>query len=245
MSKFIPSLLSLFLLILSLSGLASGLTSTLSYVFSPVTSPALSIRVSLRNTLSDMRSLPSLLRKLKDLERQNQQLTTKVQALPNLERELAVYRENKNKAFRLTPVRLISLNHQATITLSENGLVKPGQPLVSDSTLIGIVATVANHTATVSLLAEFDGSIPTTLNSLATANFTTKDQMPIITDIDNAVSLSLGDSVFTTGNEVIPPNLLIGKIRKITSIPSDPNQACIIDLSGTITSQNLAIIVDF
>lgn len=205
------------------------------------TTPFIGVRLTLIDTLNDLRSLPTLSRRLKNLELQNQELLVKAQNYESLSKELSLYKTNTH--YQLVPVTLCS----STIVCTDTRLLKPGQAVVSGSTLIGIVKDVLQHTASIELLTNLHSPLIIITNKNVSGEYSSANFVPTISNIDTTQDLTIGDTIFTAGNDNLPKNLLIGKIKNLISVPSNPTQTAQIELSGSLPDSfsSLAVIVNF
>ena len=148
----------------------------------------------------------------------------------------------------ILPVRVTGAigNNTVSSTLSLEE-VKVNQPLVSGKIFLGTVAKVKGSVITINPLnSDRSISFPVHTSSGIKGQFKFSDNTPQISDIPNLSPITVDDYVFTEPGELIPGNLVVGKIKKIISGSQEPLQKAEIILEASLSDslENLIIVLE-
>lgn len=170
-----------------------------------------------------------------------------MQNYKSLEKELQICENNSHPLRQHVPAKIVSLTKTATIISHDMNLIKVNQAVVSDNTLIGTVKQTFPHSAQVDLVYQKEIPLKVVTNSGISADLSSFGTDPTITTNDKSTPLKINEPIYTLGSEDIPSGLLVGKIKEITSLPSDPYQKAVISPATLLPSinQDLTVIVNF
>lgn len=152
----------------------------------------------------------------------------------------------KNTFKSVIPVRLTGSSGKFVVSSSlplDN--VRPGQPLVSGSVLLGTVKDVKNNTVTITpLSSDKSPAFPVRTSSGQRGLFKFVDNNPQLVDVPSQSPIILGDIVLTEPGDLFPSSLIIGKTSRLLTVSQEPLQKAEISLYDTLDSSpdNLAII---
>lgn len=225
------------------------LVSPISQLTTPVRQPFFGLRRNLDNQLQFISNLPHQQRIIDDLKRQNAQLSLLAQKTKQLEAENQALKDvlsaNITPNHQVLPVQVISLSRYAIINQGTSNGLAQGMPIVTDDILLGIITRTSANTSQVRLLTDPDTNIPATTLNQASGNLIFTHNTLQLTQVTQKQVLNPEEPVFTTGSETIPPGLLIGTIKQITSNDSDVYQTATITPAATITQhQHLFVIIN-
>ena len=99
---------------------------------------------------------------------------------------------------------------------NQNCNLKENDIVLNDNGLIGIVSSVYNHYAKVSLINNNNINISVRINDNYGTLKSNKDKL-YISELVNNNSISLKDKVYTSGLTKIPKDILIGEVSNITN----------------------------
>ena len=146
------------------------------------------------------------------------------------------------------PVRLTgSIGNNSVSSPLSIDKVKKGQPLVLGKILLGIVDEVKGSVINITPLDnERIEVFAVHTSSGQKGQYKYLGNTPQITDIPSLSPIAYSDYVFTEPGELIPANLVVGKIIKIISAQQEPLQKAQIKLETTLRDANegLAIILE-
>ena len=140
--------------------------------------------------------------------------------------------------FHYIPALVVGISRYMEISVGENAGVKPGMTVVDGANLIGKVVSVTLLRSRVMLLNDPDMNLPAKTSRGVVGRVTGQSSQTIIFErVLQKDSLFLNDQVVTTGEENLPPNLILGKIVHITVNDTDPYKRAKIE--PVINLQNL------
>jgi cell shape-determining protein MreC len=238
MSFPITLFLSLLLFLSNFQNNTKNLSSYLHRLSSPISIPVSKVKTNINNSLNFVRSIPSLTRQLKNLELQNRELLVQVNALTSKVSELDTFKSIPKSNLSIQPVSLLTTSTVNTLFTTNPSVLKTGQAVADNNSLLGLIKEVFSHTATLYTMTDSNITIPIITSNGLTGSYSVKQSVPTITIYDNTKELPLGTAVFTAGNEDLPKNLLIGKVIKILSKISDTSGLAQIELA---TNPNAAL----
>ncbi len=217
-----------------------NLTIAISSLLSTLTTP---IQTPLTYTRQQKDQFASFIFRSPHLLSENVKLKNEVGALKILledyEEELgdSLLREKLAKNhWQIQPVRLVSLDNSVTFTSRSFESLRPGQPVVSGNTLIGLVKSVSPPVIKVIPMRHTDLKIPVQLETGAKGEYSYRANEPTISNLDSSTIFNPQTLVFTLPGEQVPPRLILGQIDKITSSPANPTQEAILKLDQEINT---------
>lgn len=176
------------------------------------------------------------------------QLESKITSLENTTKNL----EDENTALRkqleaplppklhFIPGYVISLEvtaDDAFLKAAAGGTdgVKKGMGVLSETMLVGFVTDVTPRISTIQLLSSSKSRVSVATSNGAKGLVVGTDEkdrpdMAIIDRVLQTEPLTVGDKIITSGEDDIPPNLLIGEVSEILSESRDPFQRAKITL---------------
>jgi cell shape-determining protein MreC len=242
----LPLLLSILLSVSTKLRIGKAIDSVFYTVLAPIHLPIGSLRQTADNQITFIKSLPTLQKENRNLLSENALLLSQNEQLKQSQTDSA--NPNLKSSFKsVLPVRVTGSVGNNTVTSSlplDN--VQIGQPLVSGTILLGTVSSIKGSVINIKPLDE-DGadifSVHTSSGQKGFYKFTTNTSL--ITDIPSLSPIITGDYVFTEPTPLIPGNLVIGKILKVTSGAEEPLQKAEIRLETALSNNpdNLTLIL--
>ncbi|HOX95798.1 MAG TPA: rod shape-determining protein MreC [Candidatus Woesebacteria bacterium] len=216
-------------------------------VFTPIRQPIGVLHQTLDKQTAFIKNLPQIQSENRSLRSQNAKLLTENELL----KQSITDSQNPNlkSSFKsVLPVRITGSIGNHTVTSSfPIDKVRVGQPLVSDTILLGIVSEIKGSVINIRPLDDDRSGVLSVHTSSGQKGFYKYAASTAqVTDIPSLSPVNPNDYVFTETTEQIPGNLVIGKIIKVISNPQEPLQKAEIKLSTTFSDNpdNLAIILD-
>jgi cell shape-determining protein MreC len=216
-------------------------------ILTPIHVPIGLLRQTTDSQISFVRSLPKLRQQNKDLISLNSRLLSENEQLKQslVDSKTISFTQNFKSVL---PVRLTgSIGNNSVSSSLPIDKVKKGQPLVFGKILLGTVADVKGSVINITPLDNDRIEVfAVHTSSGQKGQYKYIGNTPQITDIPSLSPITFGDYVFTEPGELIPGNLIIGKITKIISAQQEPLQKAQIKLETTLrdTSEGLAIILE-
>lgn len=177
-----------------------------------------------RNLINENLELQSQLNSLKEVTYENE----------ILKKELN-FSQVQNKATQLVPVAIIGrtsgyLKSVVVDKGNDNGLVK-GQAVVSQGFLVGIVNSVTENSAEVTLVTDYKSLVPAVLqDSRGTGLLRGGLGGLIIEDIPLNIEIKTGENIVTSGlGGQVPSGISVGKAQGIISKPGEIFQKVSVD----------------
>ncbi len=188
-------------------------------------------------------SLTSLLLATPNLWRENEKLKQENNLLKIKTKKLTDLISNQNQLKNLTnhdwgsqPIKLVSLDSMASFTSLDFANIRPGQPVATGNSLVGLVKSVEPPIVMVIPLNHPDAKLSVQLDSGTRGDYVYKKNEPHIINLDSSTAFDSKTTVFTLPTNLIPENLILGEIDKITSNPADPTLEATIVLDSNISS---------
>jgi len=240
----------LFAILLSTAGklkIGKTIDNVFYTILTPIHLPLGFIRQFTNTQISFINSLPRLKEQNKDLVSFNSRLLFENELLKQTLTDSKIIIQDSN--FKsILPVRLTgSLGSNFVSSSLPLDKVKPGQPLVFGKILLGTVADIKGSVININPL-DSDHLEPFSVHTSSgqKGQYKYLANTPQITDIPSLSPIAYGDYVFTEPGELIPGNLIIGKITKIISAQQEPLQKAQIKLETTLREapEGLAIILE-
>lgn len=216
-------------------------------VFTPIQAPISSLKILSNNQFSFLVNMPKIYQENQELKNTNSSLLTENQSLKNLIQDSNSLLSAKTPYKSSLSIRVISNGNQITSTSSlDLSRVSVGQPVISGTTLIGIVSSIKKPIITITPLTDDNFPIIQIKTGLGqTGSYQYSNQTPQVINIPSENPVSLNDNVFTEASDKIPANLVIGKITKILSSAQSPLQKAEIKLNLDSTQlKDLTIIIE-
>lgn len=213
----------------------------------PIHTPITFLHQNISNQVSLIKSLPHIRQQLKDLVSQNSYLLSENELLKqSLSDTKATIKQNTNFKSVL-PVRLAgSIGNNSVSSTFPLDQVKKGQPLILGKILLGTVADIKGSIINITPLdSDRFGTLAVHTSSGQKGQYRYTGNTSQIIDIPSLSPIVYGDYVFSEPTELIPNNLVIGKIVKVISGQQEPLQKAQIKLETTLrdTNENLVIIL--
>jgi cell shape-determining protein MreC len=243
----LPLLVSILLSTAGKLKIGATLDNVFYTILSPIHLPVGYLRQAVSTQVSFIKSFPKLRQQNKDLVTQNASLLSENERLKQTLVDAKTL--NLNSEYQsVLPVRLTgSIGNNSVASSLPLDKVKVGQPLVFGKIILGTVIGIKGSVINISPLDSDrtqNYSVHTSSGQKGQYRYTTN--MPQITDIPSLAPIAIGDYVFTEPSELIPGNLVIGKITKIISAQQEPLQKAQIQLSASLrdSPENLIIIIE-
>lgn len=242
--KNIPLLIlvSFMLITLDFFHLLNFIKNPLESLIIPVKQEVYDAKVTLSNFTAILWQYPkfnSMAENQQRLIKENNDLSLQLQLLKD---ENAAIRKQLDAplpaSFQYIPGEVLGISRNMEISVGENAGVKPGMTVVDGANLIGKIISTARFRSSVMLLNDQDMSIPAKTSRGVVGRVVGQSSQTVILDkVLQKDSLFLNDQVVTTGEENLPPNLILGKIVHITANDTDPYKQAKIE--PVINLQNL------
>ncbi len=226
------------------------------FVQSPVTSIGSSVTTyfqsfaTLRTAQSDNDVLKQRVQELEVAVQNKESLSVENERLKSL-------LELKNRSnYKILPAQIIGRDPSAwfdTLIINRGSLdgVKLRMPIVTNGGLVGYVTSVSPLTAQIYLLTKAgvaEGGIigeVGTSNALGVVKGTGKKELLEMGYVPNSVEVQVGESVYTTGQDIIyPPGLKIGEVVEVRSGSATVTHQIFIKPSANLSSlQEVAVLL--
>lgn len=245
---FLPPLL-VSILLFTISNLKLGLflNNTTALLLSPITKPTLASRLLLNQQTKYLQSLPQVNLQNREQKILIAHLVWENEKLKQILKDTKTEELLKTNYQKVLPLNITNTTGKiiATSTQSLNQ-VKPGMPVVLENILLGLVSDISDESLTITTLQ--DDVFPAI--SLKSASgpkgvYRHINGSSIMTNVPSQTPLILGDFVLSEATDLIPANLLVGKVTKILTNPQDPIQKGEVTLYETIQhlSDNIVVIL--
>jgi len=240
----------LFAILLSTAGklkIGKAVNSVFYTILTPIHLPVGFLRQATDSQLSFIKNLPKIKEQNKSLLSQNSSLLSENELLKqSLIDSKIVVRDSNFKS--VLPVRLTGSIGSNSVSSSQSlEKVRVGQPLVFGKILLGTVADIKGSVINIRPLDDDrTNSISVHTSSGQKGQYKFQGNTPQITDIPSLSPITYGDYVFTEPAELIPANLVIGKIIKVISAQQEPLQKAEIKLETILRDapEGLSIILE-
>lgn len=234
--------LSILLLFFDFFRLLNVVKNPLERVIIPVKQETYNAKTALSNFTAILRQYSkfnSLAQNEQRLIKENNDLSLQIQLL---QEENTSFRKQLDAPlpadFRYIPAFVSGISRYMEISVGENAGVKPGMTVVDGVNLIGKILSVTRLRSSVILLNDPDMNLPAKTSRGVRGRVVGQSSQTIIFErVLQKDLLFLSDQVVTTGEENLPPNLILGKIVHITANDTDPYKQAKIE--PVISLQNL------
>ena len=237
--SFIASLLLSILLVgatkLNFTSDASSLLATL---VNPILTPLTSLRIQKNFITGFLLTTPNLSRENEKLKQENSLLKVKAKKLADLISNQNQLKNLTNHAWESQPIKLVSLDNLASFTSLDFANIRPGQPVATGNSLVGLVKSVEPPIIMVIPLNHPDAKLSAQLDTGTRGDYIYKKNEAHIINLDSNTAFNSKTTVFTLPTTLIPENLIIGEVDKITSNPADPTLEATIVLDSNISSSH-------
>ena len=174
----------------------------------------------------DVEEVNKLKNKLKTLKNQNESLNFQLKKLQTIVNE-----EQYDYNFINSKVILYKKNLLSNTILlskgSEHG-VEPGDPVVRENRLVGKIIDTNFVTSKAILLTNIRSRIPVSVGekgykAILVGNPNVEGGLSL-EFLPRQAKLKNGDKIFTSSiDKIVPPGILVGKLKIVTKVPQDPN----------------------
>ena len=240
----------LFAILLSISGkLSIGKTvnAVFNTILTPVHTPISFLRQNVESQITFIKSLPQIRQQNKSLVLRNAQLLSENEQMKQAVADSKTSVGDTNFKSVL-PVRLTgAIGNNAVSSSLPYDKVKRGQPLVYGKILIGTVSEIKGAVINITPLnSEKIETFSIHTQSGQRGQYKYNSNTSQLVDIPSLAPITLGEYVFTEPSELIPGNLIVGKVVKIISGQQEPLQKAQIKLEINFRdlTDGLAIVLE-
>jgi len=235
--SFVATLfLSILLTVGSFLNLTPPLHSLLFPLLSPLLQPLAAIKSGQTRLSHFIVSLPTVYSENTKLKNENTLLKIKVGQLTQALDNQALVASLARNRWSVRPVKLVGLGNLVIFTGQDFTGIEPGQPVVSGSSLVGLVKSVQAPIIKVIPLNHQEIKLAVALETGAQGDYVYKGSSPFIINLPSDTAFNSKTTVFTLPTEQIPENLVVGQIEKIVSGQTNPTKEASLTLDQEITS---------
>jgi len=244
--SFITSLFfSILLLALTKLNFTSPLSSLLNRIAHPIIAPITFLRTEKNSFLDYLIMVPTLEGENDKLKKENNLLKIRAKKLSDLIKDQKTIMDldslwsgkaGSRFAGQIQPVKLVTLGNLATFTSLDFAHIRPGQPVATGNSLVGLVKSVEPPVIKVVLLTGPDTKLGVQLDTGAKGDLVYKNSQTLITNLGSNVIFNSKTTVFTLPSSLMPENLIIGRVDKIISNQADPTQEATVILDQEIST---------
>lgn len=224
----------------------SKIDSVFYTAFYPISTPISNLRLFAEKKYLLLKNFSGLEKQNREQKNQIAILISENEYLKQTITDKKVLDNLKNTFRSVVPVRLTGSSGKFVVSSSLSlESVRPGQPLVSGSVLLGTVKDIKNNTVTITpLSSDKSPAFPVRTASGQKGLFKFVDNSPQLVDVPSQSPIILGDIVLTEPGDLFPGSLIIGKTVRLLTVSQEPLQKAEISLYDTLDSSpdNLAII---
>ena len=228
--------MSILLTVGSFLNLIPPLNSLLFSLLSPLLQPLAAAKSGQTRLSHFIVSLPTVYGENTKLKNENALLRIKVGQLNQaLNNQVLVASLSRNR-WQVQPVQLVGLGNLVIFTSQDFIGIGPGQPVVSGSSLVGLVKEVQAPIIKVIPLNHQEIKLAVALETGAQGDYVYKASQPYIINLPSDTAFNSKTTVFTLPTQHIPENLVVGQIEKIVSDQTNPTKEATLTLDQEITS---------
>lgn len=227
-------MLSILLVTATKLNFTPNINSLLLSLTNPLLYPITAARVKKDSLLSFLLNTPSLSLENEKLKRENNLLRIRAKKLTDLISDQNQLKNLDRHTWQFQPVKLVSLDSLASFTSLDFANIRPGQPVATGNSLVGLVKSVEPPIIKVIPLNHPDAKLNVQLDTGARGDYIYKNNEPRVTNLGTGIAFNSPTTVFTLPSATMPENLIIGEIDKITSNPADPTLEATIILDQDI-----------
>lgn len=242
-----PLLISILLFTTSNLKIGQVTKSFLQSFFSPISTPLTNLKGNYHSNLNTLKSLPQTNKQNREQKVLIAHLIRENETLKQSLKDSKIENNLKESYQKVIPIKVTGSKNKLLGTSSQSlDEIKSGMPVVSGNILLGIVTEVNDKTINI-ISTEDDLFPPLSLKSSSGPQGTYRHHNGTsqIVNVPSQTPIILGDFVLTNPTDLIPENLLVGKISKITTTPQEPLQKGEVNLYDTFTNnpENIIVIV--
>lgn len=197
----------------------------------------MALRQSKDNTISFLLSTPALYKENQKLRSENNALKLKLKTITDQTDDDSQI-EIINPSWRIQAIRLVSIDSHLVFTSSNFENIKPGQPVASGNSLVGLVTSVSPPIIKVSPLNQEGIKLRAQLETGDLGIYTYKSNQAFIINLESNIAFNPSTIVITTADEMIPENLVIGQVDQVTSTQANPTKEASLILNERISAGN-------
>lgn len=227
-------MLSILLVTATKLNFTSNISSLLATLVNPILNPVTSLRTQKNSLTNFLLSTPNLSFENEKLKNENNLLKVKSKKLTDLISDQNQLKNLTNHPWLSQPIKLVSLDSLASFTSLDFANIRPGQPVATGNSLVGLVKSVEPPIIRVIPLNHSDLKLGVQLDTGARGDYVYKKNEAHIINLDTSTAFNSKTTVFTLPTTLIPENLIVGEIDKITSNPADPTLEATIILDSDI-----------
>ncbi len=231
---------ALFLSILLTVGSFLNLTRPLNSLLFPLLSPLLQPLAAAKSGQAQLSHLifrlPSIYTENTKLKNENTLLKIKLGQLSQALDNQALVASLAHRRWQIRPVKLVGLGNLVSFTGQDLTAILPGQPVVSGSSLVGLVKSVQAPIIKVIPLNHQEIKLTVQLETGSQGDYVYKGSRPLIINLPSDTAFNSKTTVFTLPTEHIPENLVVGQIEKIVSDQANPTKEATLSLDQEINS---------
>lgn len=205
--------------------------------------PIVLLRQQKDSLINFLLAVPSLYQRNKALLAENESLKVKVKTLSESIADQELISKIEKPSWQIQPIKLISIDRLLTFTSHNFANLKPGQPVASGNSLVGLVNSIQPPIIKVTPLTSGAIKIAAQLETGAKGGYTFKNNAPHIIDLPSNTSFNPQTSVLTLPTSLIPENLVIGRVEKITTDLASPTKEATLTLESTVSEADSFYII--
>lgn len=226
--------LSILLTTGSFLNLTRPLSALLFSLLSPLVQPLTAARGDQTRLLHFISSLPTVESENAKLKNENNLLKIKLDRLSEAISNRTLVASLSANRWQVQPVKLVGLGNLVIFTSQDFAAILPGQPVVSGSSLVGLVKEVQKPIIKVIPLNHREIKLAVQLETGAKGDYVYKGSRPYIINLPSDTVFNSKTTVFTLPTEHIPENLVVGQIEKIVTNQASPTKEASLNLDQEI-----------
>lgn len=247
-TSIIPTIL-ISILLFTTSNLKIGkiIYSLLDALLYPFTSSTYKLQSLYQSQIETIKNLPNVNKTNREQKVFISHLISENEHLKQSLADSKIKNDFKNNYQEVLPIKISGRRNKIIATTSQSTEnLKPGMPVVNGNILLGIVTNVdENLINIVSLEDDLFPAINLKSSTGPEGVYSHNNSTPKIINVPSQTPIILGDFVLTQPTELIPENLLVGKVSKVVTSPQDPLQKAELTLYDTFSNnpENIIVII--
>lgn len=217
---FIFIFISIFFIVLDSFHILGPFHSFSNTIVSPVKKILWDTSLTIKQIPDNIRQISvagELIRENRDLKRQNDENTINIEILTDENKRLREQLESPlPPSFHFITASVLGISHTMDLAVGERDGVGIGMPVVVGTSLVGKIGSVTANRSSVILLTDSDVTISAQTDKetkgLVGGLLGQSIKMDKILQKDLVL---LGEMVVTSGEDGLPPNLIIGKVKRV------------------------------